>query len=46
MIEIVQKQHEFIVGKTNPAIFLYDHLMISAIALIGTVFIVFNHVRN
>ena len=37
---------EFFVGKTNTAVYLYNHLMISKIVLIGKVFIVFNHTKN
>ena len=33
-------------SKTNTAVYLYDHLMIIAIALAVTVFTVFNHVKN
>ena len=33
-------------SKTNTAVYLYDHLMIIAIALTATVFSVFNHVKN
>ena len=33
-------------GKINTAVYLYDHLMISAIVLIATVFILFNHAKN
>ena len=33
-------------GKSSVAVFFYDHLWISAIALKATVFIVFNHTSN
>ena len=33
-------------SKTNTSVYLYDHLVITAIVLTATVFIVFNHVKN
>ena len=33
-------------GKTKTTVHFYDHLMISAIVLIATMFIVFNHTKN
>ena len=35
-----------ILSKTNTAVYLYDHLMISAIVLTAAAFIVFSHAKN
>ena len=43
---ILHEQNGFFVVKTNTVVYCYDHLMISVIVLIETVFIVFNHANN
>ena len=36
----------FLVDKNNTALYFYDHFMVSAIVLIATVFMLFNHASN